>query len=187
MKNNHFHDNTDFSIQIKWIVLSRVVFATILIVSCLIFSSGENLSFFSQPFLSLYNIAACILIFSIIYLIWLNKFKKEKVLAYLQTIVDTFIVTAIIFVTGSYDSMFTFLYLVVIIYTSMLLLQKGSLIIATISCIQYGILIELEYYKVITPFLDKFYLANSIDESHIIYRFCCSNPQRYSGASDKRR
>ncbi|MCD4721570.1 MAG: GHKL domain-containing protein [Desulfobacula sp.] len=170
MKNNHFHDNTDFSIQIKWIVLSRVVFATILIVSCLIFSSGENLSFFSQPFLSLYNIAACILIFSIIYLIWLNKFKKEKVLAYLQTIVDTFIVTAIIFVTGSYDSMFTFLYLVVIIYTSMLLLQKGSLIIATISCIQYGILIELEYYKVITPFLDKFYLANSIDESHIIYR-----------------
>ena len=170
MKNSHFQDNSDFSIQIKWIILSRVVFAVILIVSCLVFSSGENLSFFSQPFLSLYNIAACILILSIVYLIWLNKFKKELILAYLITITDTFIVTAIIFVTGSYDSIFTFLYLVIIIYTSMLLLQKGSLIIATISCIQYGILIELEYYKVITPFTGQFYLSNSVDESHIIYR-----------------
>jgi len=166
----HFQDTTDFSIQIKWIVLSRVIFAIILIVGCLVFSSGENLSFFSQPFLSLYNIAACILILSIVYLIWLNKFKTELLLAYFVTITDTFIVTAIIFVTGGYDSIFTFLYLVVIIYSSMLLLQKGSLIIATISCIQYAILIELEYYKVITPFLGQFFLSSSLDESHIIYR-----------------
>jgi two-component system sensor histidine kinase PilS (NtrC family) len=170
MKNSHFQDNPDFSFQIKWIILSRVVFAIILIVSCLVFSSGENLSFFSQPFLSLYNIAACILILSIVYLIWLNKYKKELILAYLIPIADTFIVTSIIFVTGSYDSIFTFLYLVIIIYTSMLLLQKGSLIIATISCIQYGILIELEFYKVITPFIGQFYIAGSLDESHIIYR-----------------
>ncbi|MCK4766828.1 MAG: two-component sensor histidine kinase, partial [Desulfobacula sp.] len=136
MKNYYFQDSPDFSIQIKWIVLSRVVFAIILIVSCLIFSLRENLSFFSQPFLPLYNIVACILILSIVYLIWLNKFKKYLILAYLQIIIDTFIVTAIVFVTGSYDSPFNFLYLVVIIYTSMLLLQKGSLIIAAISCIQ---------------------------------------------------
>ena len=170
MRNNHFQDNPDFTIQIKWIILSRVAFAIILIVSCLVFSSGENLSFFSQPFLSLYNIAACILILSIVYLIWLNNFKKKLILAYLITITDTFIVTVIIFVTGGYDSIFTFLYLVVIIYTSMLLLQKGSLIIATISCIQYGVLIELEYYKFITPFKGEFYLSDTIDESHIIYR-----------------
>ncbi|MDA3791053.1 MAG: ATP-binding protein, partial [Desulfobacula sp.] len=117
-----------------------------------------------------YNIAACILILSIIYLIWLNKFKKKLALAYFQTIADTIIVTAIIFVTGSYDSIFTFFYLVVIIYTSMLLLQKGSLIIATISCLQYGVLIELEYYKIIPPFLDSYFLSNSINDSHIIYR-----------------
>jgi two-component system sensor histidine kinase PilS (NtrC family) len=170
MKTSYFKDTPDLPIQIKWIILSRVIFAIILIISCLVFSSGENLSFFSQPFLSLYNIAAGILTLSIVYLIWLNKFKKSLFLAYLQTIADTFIVTAIIFVTGSYDSIFTFLYLVVIIYTSMLLLQKGSLIIATISCIQYGILIELEYYGVIMPFPGQFYLSSTIDESHIIYR-----------------
>jgi len=170
MKNNDFKNSSDFSTQIKWIILSRVVFTIVMIISCLVFSLGENLSFFSQPFFSLYNIAAIILILSIVYLIWLNKFKKKMALAYFQTIADTIIVTAIIFVTGSYDSIFTFFYLVVIIYTSMLLLQKGSLIIATISSLQYGVLIELEYYKIIPPFLDSYFLSNPINESHIIYR-----------------
>lgn len=170
MKSYHFQNNSDFSLQIKWIILSRVVFAIILIVSCLVFSSRENLSFFSQPFLALYNIAACILTLSLIYWIWRNQFKKKLLLAYLITITDTIIVTAIIFVTGGYDSIFTFLYLVVIIYASMLLLRKGSLIIATISCMQYAFLIEFEYYKIITPFFGQFYLISSLDESHIIYR-----------------
>lgn len=170
MKDNSVKESANLSLQIKWIILSRVIFAVILIVSCLVFSSGEHLSFFSQPFLTLYNIAAAILVLSILYLIWLNKFKNKLFLAYFQTITDTFIVTAIIFVTGSYDSIFTFLYLVVIIYTSMLLLQKGSLIIATISCLQYGILVELEYYKIITPFMGQLYLSGTIDESYIIYR-----------------
>ncbi len=170
MNNNDFKNSSDFSTQIKWIILSRIIFTIIMIISCLVFSLGENLSFFSQPFFSLYNIAAVILMLSIVYLIWLNKFQKKMALAYFQTIADTIIVTAIIFVTGSYDSIFTFFYLVVIIYTSMLLLQKGSLIIATISCLQYGILIELEYYKVIPPFLDSYFLSNTINESHITYR-----------------
>lgn len=170
MKNSHFQEKADFPIQLKWIILSRVIFAILLIISCLVFSLRENLSFFSQPFLSLYSIAAGILILSIVYLIWLNNYTNKLTLAYFQTIMDTFIVTAIVFVTGSYDSIFTFLYMVVIIYTSMLLFQKGSIIIATISCLQYGSLIELEFYKIITPFFGQFYLTPAINENHIIYR-----------------
>jgi len=170
MQNRNFKASKDFVNLIKWIILSRIVFVIVLMISCLVFSFGEKLSFFSQPFLSLYNIAASILLLSIIYLIWLYKFNSEVILAYVQTITDTFIVTIIIFVTGSYDSIFTFLYLVVIIYTAMLLLQKGSLIIAMISCIQYSILIELEYYKIITPYLENSSLSGTVDENRIIYR-----------------
>ncbi len=170
MQYRFIREKTDFLNLIKWIILSRVAFAAVLIIACIVFSSGENLFVFSQPFLSLYNIAAGIISLSIIYLIWLKQLNLIVSLAYFQTIVDTFIVTGIIFVTGSYDSIFTFLYLVVIIYTSMLLLQKGSIIIATISCIQYAILIELEYYEIITPYLGNFYLSGSVDENRIIYR-----------------
>jgi len=170
MPDNDFQNTADFLTQIKWTVLSRAVFAVIMVVTCLFFSLGENLSFFSQPFFTLYNIAAGILVLSIVYLIWLNRSKETVALAYFQTIADTIVVTAIIYVTGSYDSIFTFFYLVVIIYSSMLLLQKGSLIIATISCVQYGILIEMEYYKIIPPFSDSYFLSNSVNENHILYR-----------------
>ncbi len=160
----------DLLAQIKWVIVSRVVFAVLLIISCLVFSSGEKLSFFSQPFLALYNIAAGILFLSVIYIFCLKWFKRTILLAYIQTIIDVCIVTGIILITGSYDSMFTFLYLVVIIYTSMLLMQKGSLIIATVSSVQYGLLIELEYYNVIPKYLDQFYFTDTIDSSHVIYR-----------------
>ena len=169
MKNNDFQNLPDFSTQLKWIILSRIIFAIALIVTCLVVSIRENASFFAQPFFVLYNIAAGILVLSVVYIIWLNKFKKKLVLAYFQIIADTIIVTAIVFVTGSYDNTLTFFYLIVIIYTSMLLFQKGSLVIATISCLQYGILIELEYYKVIPSFLDSYFLSDTVNESQIIY------------------
>lgn len=170
MGSDALKNRSHFATQIQWIIFSRACVAVILIISCLIFSAQQQLSFFSQPFLSLYNIAAVILVLSIFYLIWLSRSASIKTLAYFQTIVDVLLVTIIIFVTGSFDSIFTFLYLVVIIYASMLLLQKGSLIIATLSCILYATLIELEYYKIITPFQGELFLSDTVDEIHVIYR-----------------
>ncbi|MBW2620177.1 MAG: two-component sensor histidine kinase, partial [Deltaproteobacteria bacterium] len=74
------------------------------------------------------------------------------IFAYIQIGIDTFAVTIIIFVTGSFASIFSFLYLVVIIYSSMLLFRKGSVVMAVLCSIQYGLLIDLEYYGIINPF-----------------------------------
>jgi len=165
-----FQQNLDLYAQIKWIILARVVFAIVLIFSSLFFSTEDNLSILSQPFLSLYNVAAAILIMSILYICWLNRKKGLLALAYFQTMVDTVLVTGIIFVTGSFDSIFTFLYLLVIIYASMLLLQKGGFVMATLSSLQYGLLIELEYYRVIPPFMGHYPISINLDETQIIYR-----------------
>ncbi len=170
MENRSSKEQTDFIVQVRWLVLSRAGFGVALIISTLIFSLRQNLNFFSQPILILYQIAGSILLLSIFYLLWLNKFNKKLLLAYIQTILDTFIVSAIVFATGGYDSVFNFLYLVVIICSAMLLLQKGSLIIASLSCIQYGILIELEFYHLITPFYAQVYISGDLNENHIIYR-----------------
>lgn len=170
MRLQEVKEPSEFTNQIKWVTLARAAFALVLILSGLIFTMGENLSFFSQPFLYIYNISAVILVLSILYLFWLNRFKNHLALAYTQTIIDTFTVTAIIFLTGGYNSIFTFLYLVVIIYTAMMLLKKGSLIVAAVSSIQYGVLIELEYYRIIHPFLGELLLSRTINESHLIYR-----------------
>ena len=84
---------------------------------------------------------------------------------------DTFIVTLIIFITGSFSSAFSFLYLVVIIYSSMLLYRKGSMVMVGLCGLQYSILVALEYYGVLKPFVEKeSLLAANYDWTHVYYK-----------------
>jgi len=156
--------------QIKWIVLARAVFVIVLIFSTLFFSNQQTGSSMAEPFRSLYYMAAVVMGLSVLYIFWLNRQKFLLGLAYFQTIADTAFVTVIVFVTGGFESVFTFLYLVVIIYTSMILRQQGSFVMATLSSLQYGLLIELEYFQIITPFIGGRPLSMSMDETQIIYR-----------------
>jgi two-component system sensor histidine kinase HydH len=54
-----------------------------------------------------------------------------------KLLIDCVVVTVVIFVTGSFDSIFSFLYLVIIIYTSMLLYRRGSMIMACVCSLSY--------------------------------------------------
>jgi two-component system sensor histidine kinase PilS (NtrC family) len=87
----------------------------------------------------------------LIYSFLLKRIKKEIIFAFIQTGVDTFFVTLIIFVTGGFLSVFSFLYLVVIIYSSMLLPMRGTMVIAGLCSLQFGCLIELEYFGILDP------------------------------------
>ena len=159
----------DLHSQLKWIVLARAVFAVVLIFSTLFFSNQHTGSLV-QPFRSLYYMAGVVLGLSLVYLFFLHRKQFLLGIAYFQTIADTALVTAIVFVTGGFESVFTFLYLVVIIYTSMVLRQQGSFVMATLSSLQYGLLIELEYFQIVSPFIGGRPLAMSVDETQIVYR-----------------
>jgi len=65
------------------------------------------------------------------------------------------VVTVILFVTGSFSSIFSFLYLVVIIYSSILLSIRGTLVIAALCSIQFGVMVDFEYYGIIYPFVTE--------------------------------
>jgi two-component system, NtrC family, sensor histidine kinase HydH len=170
MSSDPLADQSDTVKQIKWVILARVLFCIVLIFSSLVFSTGENLSYLSQPFVTLYYLAAGVLLLSVGYALWLKWKKNLLVLSYVQILMDTVVVTLIIYVTGSFDSMFTFLYLLIIIYGAMLVLQKGSMIIAGVSGIQYGLLIVLEYYRLLPPFLGHHKVPAAMDPSHVLYR-----------------
>lgn len=160
----------ELSVQIKWVTLARAVFSIVLVFSTLVFSRNGTDNITGQPVLSLYKMSGVVLGLSLIYFFWLQQKKYLRPLAYVQTIADSILVTAIIFVTGCYHSIFTFLYLVVIIYTAMLLPQRGGFVVAVLSSLQYGLLIELEYFNIISPFGGGPALAASVNESQILYR-----------------
>lgn len=153
-----------------WLISFRALFAIVLAFSTLIFSTNEHLPVDSEPFVAIYVVALALLVLSIVYGFLYHIVKKIYLLSYFQLIVDSVAVTVIIYITGSFNSIFTFLYLVVIIASSMLLLRKGSMIIATCCSLQYGILIDLEYYGIIKPLLVSPPLSHQVAWTHIIYR-----------------
>lgn len=146
------------------------MFAVVLLFSTFVFCTSEKLSFQTQPFVSLYVISLSLILISLICAVVLVKIRSNLFFVYFQFVLDSFFVTAIIFVTGSFASIFTFLYLVVIISSSMLLFRQGSMAIALLCSIQYGILVDLEYLGIITPFGSHMELASAVQWTHVIYR-----------------
>ncbi|MBF0258115.1 MAG: two-component sensor histidine kinase [Desulfamplus sp.] len=155
---------------LKWLTGFRIIFSIILIFSTLVFSTNESLPFDARPFVAVYVVALLMLFISVLYGLLFKKLSTSPMFAYVQLTIDSFTVSAIIFITGGFQSIFTFLYLVVIIASSMLLLRKGSLIIATLCSLQYGLLIDLEYYGLIAPFITTGQLSAQVPWNHIIYR-----------------
>ena len=120
----------DLHPKLRLLVLFRILFTSILLGSTVILNLSEDAAPFSKHLLILYGLIAGILILSLIYAVVLPRIPRLTAFAYVQIAVDTFVVTLIVFVTGGFLSFFSFLYLVVIIYSSVLLHRRGSMVMA---------------------------------------------------------
>ena len=150
----------------------RVLFTSLLLGSTIILQLNKTPSPLALPLLFLYGLIAVIFLLSFVYSLIFRRIKKKRFLfAYTQISIDTFFVTMIIFVTGGFSSVFSLLYLVVIIYSSMLIFKKGSIIMAAFCSIQYGIMVDLEYYGILKPFvMDEALAASNYDGSQVLYK-----------------
>ena len=140
----------------------------VLVFSTFLFCVGKTIPLLTQPFLSLYIVSILIFISSFIYTVLINRGVQTSSLIYFWAVVETFFVTVIIYVTGSFESIFTFLYLIVIICSSIFVFYKGSLIIATVSSLQYCILAGLDYFGILNIFTNTFYQASAYSQGYII-------------------
>jgi len=157
--------------KLKWLMLFRILFSTLLLGSTIILQLGDSPPPLSPPLLILYGLIAVIFFLSLVYAVGIYRIKRLMLIAYVQIIVDTFVVTVILFVTGNYSSIFSFLYLVVIIYSSILIPIRGTIAIAAVCSIQFGIMIDLEYYGVILPFgTEDILLASAYTWNQVIYK-----------------
>ena len=161
----------DLNFRLKWLMFARVLFTTLLLGSTAIVQLGETPSPLAPPLLDLYGLIVGIFVLSFFYSVILTRVREVLWLAYLQISIDSIIVSLIIFVTGNFSSIFSFLYLVVIIYSSMLLYRKGSMLIALLCSLQYGLLIVAEYKGWISPFaIDAGLTALHSPVSQVLYK-----------------
>ncbi len=157
--------------KLKWVMFFRVLFYTLLLGSATILQLGKTSHPLTRSLLLLYGLIAAIFLLSFVYSLLLPRTRRLKLFAYIQIAVDTAAVTFIVFLTGSFTSLFSFLYLVVIIYASMLAYRRGSMVMAVLSSLQYGLLIDLEYYGLIHPIaMEKGMTISDFTPGEVLYK-----------------
>lgn len=138
--------------KLKWLMFFRVLFNTLMLTSTVVLQVSGRFSPMGDALLILYELISALFLLSFIYTAILPYVRKVVLFAYIQIAADTVVVTFIIFLTGSFNSLFSFLYLVVIVYSSIILFRNGSMFMAALCSIQYGVMVDLEFYGVLDPF-----------------------------------
>lgn len=135
-------------VRVKTILVLRVVFLTGFV--GLIFAFLRNVIYE----MTIGPLSVCLGIayfFSAIYAFLLRRKINLTILSWLQVVGDLLIVGGIIYSTGGIASPLSFLYLFVIIETSILLPRAACYLAASGASIIYGLLVDLEYFNVIRP------------------------------------
>ena len=132
----------------KWLIFFRILFSLLLLGSSVLFHYNHPLDSLPLPVAVLYGTIASIWIVSFVYMLMLHyDLLPTACQAYLQTGVDTVIVTVITILTGSALSFFSFLYLMVIICASILLCRRGSLCIASLCSLEYAAVFAADHFQ----------------------------------------
>ena len=161
----------DYKTELKWLVFFRILFSVLLLGATIVLQIGESATPIKPSLLVLYGFIITVFLLSLVYSLLLKRVKKTISFAFIQIGIDTFFVTLIIFGTGGFISVFSFLYLVVIIYSSMLLPMRGTMIIAAFCSLQFGFLVELEYFGILNPFgTDANLLATAYGWNQVFFK-----------------
>ncbi len=129
----------------------RVVLVSIFLGASLFIQLREGATYFGQIQTAHFLIIVCIYLLTFVYVLILKYSRRLEWLAYLQLLLDTFSISAIVLTTGGIDSIFSILYVLNIISAGIMLYRKGGLAIATACSLTYGTLVFCHYYGVISP------------------------------------
>ena len=167
----HYRTPDESHEHLKLLMFSRVVFTSLLLGSTIIVQLSQASSLVAISMLVLYGLIAGIFILSCIYAVFLTRVLDLQRFAQIQVAVDTFIVTLILFVTGGFSSIFAFLYLVVIIYSSIMLPRRQVIWIAALCGLQYSLVVALEHFQILEPFgFEGAITAAAIPWLQVLYR-----------------
>jgi two-component system sensor histidine kinase PilS (NtrC family) len=140
-----FDDTEELRKKIRALIVFRVIFVTLLLGSSYLFKGVENVASihaFSYIVVSFYFV-------TIIYSLLLGRIRNLFFFGYVQLIIDIFLETALIYITGGIESWFSFLLIFSVIASSIVLNKKAGYVSATLSCVLYGVLLNLQLFRVL--------------------------------------
>ncbi|MBN1829107.1 MAG: PAS domain S-box protein [Deltaproteobacteria bacterium] len=137
-----------------WLILVRIFIVTVLLGFSAVMELLMGGSALSLTYFATYYVLACSYLVSIVYLVLDRKVKNRPALICLQSFVDIFLISILVYAAGTIHSYYTTLYPLVIIYSALLIDRRGGVIAATASFFCYGMLISLEYAGILISPVD---------------------------------
>jgi two-component system sensor histidine kinase PilS (NtrC family) len=131
--------------SLRWLIGLRLVVITTLFLGILLIQVN------SQRILPLRNFYGLILFsygLSLLYLILYARKLSPRMQSWIQLVGDIAVVTGFVYFTGGIYSPFSFLYLPVIAVAA-ILMRGGGLILAGVSAVAYGLLVDLMVFEVL--------------------------------------
>jgi two-component system sensor histidine kinase PilS (NtrC family) len=135
---------------LRLLIIFRVIIIS-LFLGMTIFIAIKSPGFpISQSVLYLLSfIIALTYMFSVVYSLMLKFLDNLRVNIYLQLTVDVILITLLVYLTGGVSSNYSVIYTLIIIYSVIFLGRKGGFIVASAASIAYGLLLDLEFYKLL--------------------------------------
>jgi len=135
-----------------WLTTIRIVVLLLILLSSILVQAGSgdvNLAVhLAINFLYALTLASVLLA---LFHWTVGRRLNPTISAYIQVIADVGITTVLVYSSGGPDSVFNFLYLVVIGASAFLLYRTGAVVIATLSALLYGTMVQLLVYGVLPP------------------------------------
>jgi two-component system sensor histidine kinase PilS (NtrC family) len=147
---NPMRENPDkeLLLRVKTIMVLRIVFLTGFVILVIAF---ERNSLQETPIVPLSAVLCAAYFLALTSALFLRIGMNLLALAWFQVLGDLCVIGGIIFTTGGVESPLSFLFLFVIVASSVMLPRSACYLTASGASIIYGLLVDLEYFNLIQP------------------------------------
>jgi len=132
--------------QLGWFLFFRVVLVSLFVGGTIFYLIRGQDGLFHPSLPYLYFLVTAYYLQALVISAVIRNTRLFRLLVQVQVVWDLLFSTALIYVTRGTESLFSFLYLLLILGCSLLLSRRELLIVASASAILYGSLLDLQYY-----------------------------------------
>lgn len=137
--------------KIQGLLLFRLLLGVFFLLLTIIVQSRRDKELLSAHLQPIYFFSCILFVFTIVGALSLGRIRNLRRFAYVQLFFDVGAVTVLIYLSGGVESLFSFLYMPVIICAAVLLYRRGSLLTAAFCSLCYGSLLDLQYFGWVFP------------------------------------
>jgi len=137
--------NASLRERLEWLMLFRVVVASLLLGSAVIANLDDPAGFSDPTYVAVAAIIIVTYLGTIGLALWLRRAAQLDLLVPVQILGDAFLATALVLMTGGIESIFTFLFFFTIFTGATLRGRQGALFTATIAALSYLVIFVIQF------------------------------------------